>query len=240
MTTPDPAAPGLAAQPAFTPGLVIVDMTMPLSPGMPVYPGEPGVSFEQFTTIADDRVEMTTVHLFSQVGTHIDAPRHFVAGGGGVDEIDLRRCVGQAGVVRLRPLEAGTSISAGLLAEHEKILAAHQRVIFDTGWHARAGTPGYFRNWPTFERGAVDYLLRHGLLFVGLDTPSPGTDDTNADLHAALFRDELALVECLVNTHLLPATFELLCLPLPFVGLDGSPVRAVARYQDPVWQRKAR
>jgi kynurenine formamidase len=217
----------------------MVDMTMPLSPGMPAYPGEPGVNFERFTTLAEDQVEMSTIHLFSQVGTHIDAPRHFVAGGRGVDELDLHRCVGRAGTVRVGSLAAGTSISAEMLAEHEDILAAHRRVVVDTGWHARAGTPEYFRGWPTFDRGAVDYLLRHDLIFVGLDTPSPGTDDTNAELHRALFRDELALVECLVNTHLLPATFELLCLPLPLVGLDGSPVRAVARYQDRVRQGQA-
>jgi kynurenine formamidase len=78
-------------------------------------------------------------------------------------------------------------------------------------------------------QGAADYLASSDLKLLGLDTPSPGNDDSNVGLHRALLGAGIALVECLIGVHELPPLVELTCLPLPLVGLDGSPVRALAR-----------
>jgi arylformamidase len=207
----------------------IIDLTMSITDGMTAYPGEPTAHFEPFTTIASDNVAMATVHLFSQIGTHIDAPAHFVADGHSVDQLNLQHCIGPAAIVRLGHLLPGSRITRETLAAHRSILADNSRIILQTGWYEHAGSGQYFDNWPTFSYDAVEYLVDHQLAFLGLDTPSPGNDTSNITLHQALFRNEIALVECLVNTNLLPDRFELICLPLPLVGLDGSPVRAIAR-----------
>jgi kynurenine formamidase len=207
----------------------IIDLTRPIRDGMSAYPGEPTAHFEAFTTIETDSVAMATVHLFSQLGTHVDAPSHFVAGGAGVEELDLNRCIGPASLVRLGDLPPGTRIDADRLRRHHATLEAADRVVLSTGWSKRVAAVSYFSNWPTLTEDAVGYLIERGLLLVGLDTPSPGTDATNVALHQALFAAEVVLVECLVGVADLPDTFELICLPLPLVGLDGSPVRVVAR-----------
>lgn len=206
----------------------LVDLTMPITPGMAAYPGEPSASFDAYTTIENDDVAMASVTLFSQLGTHIDAPAHFVRGGRTVDQLDLARCVGEAVAIQLGPLEAGSLIDTALLETHRSMLETAERVIVSTGWSRRAGSPNYFRDWPEFTLESVEYLAEFDLLFVGLDTPSPGNDSNNQALHRVMFREEIALVECLVNVDELPAHFELVCLPLPLVGLDGSPVRAIA------------
>ncbi|MYV99213.1 cyclase family protein [Streptomyces sp. SID3343] len=211
------------------PSGTVVDLTMPISHHMPAYPGEPTAVFETFSRVETDDVAMTTVHLFSQLGTHIDAPAHFTAGTRTVDRLDLARCIGPAHLVRLGTLAPGAVIDTDTLRRHADVLAVADRVVFSTGWSRRAGGPGYFRDWPVFTEDAAAYLASHAPLFVGLDTPSPGDDRTNPAIHRRLFADETALVECLVSVDDLPDTFEIICLPLPLVGLDGAPVRAVAR-----------
>jgi kynurenine formamidase len=196
---------------------------------MPAYPGEPTARFQPYTTIEHDRVAMASVGLFSQLGTHVDAPAHFIPGGRTVDELDLSDCIGEATIVRLGTLEPGTVITAALLEAHLDRLRAATRVILSTGWSRHAGTHRYFTNWPKLSPGAAHMLASSGIRLLGLDTPSPGDDTTNVALHQLLLSDNRILVECIVNVDALPAdrcTF--ICLPLPLVGLDGSPVRALA------------
>ncbi|GIH64128.1 cyclase family protein [Microbispora siamensis] len=207
----------------------IVDLTMPLEPDMPAYPGEPSVRFTPFTTIERDGVAMASVGLFSQIGTHVDAPAHFVPGTRTVERLDLAKCVGPATMLRLGTLAPGSVIGASHLMPFGPRLGAGARVILSTGWSSRAGTASYFQDWPVLGEDAVHLLDEAGIDFLGLDTPSPGTDITNVRLHSLLFRREIVLAECLVNVDLLPDRFELICLPLPLAGLDGSPVRAIAR-----------
>lgn len=207
---------------------MIIDLTMPLSDGMAAYPGEPSAAFTPFTTIARDRVAMASVNLFSQLGTHLDAPAHFIDGGTTVDRLDLGHCVGDAVVVRLGPLGPGTVIDAERLDAVRGQWDGARRVVLSTGWSRLAGTPAYFADWPKLSVEAAELLHGAGVAFTGLDTPSPGDDGSNVALHQVLLRDDCVLAECLVNVERLPDRFTLICLPLPLVGLDGSPVRAVA------------
>ncbi|WP_020501715.1 cyclase family protein [Sciscionella marina] len=206
----------------------IIDLTMPIAAGMAAYPGEPGAAFTPFRTVDNDGVAMAHVQLFSQLGTHIDAPAHFLAGARTADRIELDRCVGPAHLIPLGPMAPGSVIGTETLREHAAVLAHAERLVFRTGWSARTGAD-YYRDWPVFTEEAIAYLASFGPRLIGLDTPSPGDEQTNPALHRRLFTQETALVECLVNVEALPEQFELICLPLPLVGLDGAPVRAIAR-----------
>jgi arylformamidase len=211
---------------------LIIDLTMPLRDGMPAFPGEPSATFTPFTTIAHDRVAMSSVAIFSQLGTHLDAPAHFIDGGTPVDQLDLERCVGAAVVIRLGEQAPGSIIEAADLDEHSDSWRSAERVILDTGWSRLAGTGNYFTEWPCLSMAAARRLHDAGVRFLGLDTPSPGDDASNVELHQILLADDGLVAECLVNVHRLPDHFTLICLPLPLVGLDGSPVRAIALTDD--------
>lgn len=79
----------------------VIDLTIPLTHGMDAFPGEPTASFTPFSTLNNGGVEMWNVTLFSQLGTHIDAPSHFLEGGSTVETIDLEACFGPATVLSL-------------------------------------------------------------------------------------------------------------------------------------------
>ena len=76
----------------------IVDLTHPITDGMPVFPGDPAVSFEHMHV---GGYGITELRLGTHVGTHLDAPGHCIAGGRTLDRIPLEALVGWAEVLDL-------------------------------------------------------------------------------------------------------------------------------------------
>ena len=69
-----------------------------------------------------------------------------------------------------------------------------------------------------------------GLLLVGTDTPSIDAFlSKSMSCHKILCRQGIAILEGARLADVPPGDYELICLPLKFRGLDGSPVRAVLR-----------
>jgi arylformamidase len=205
----------------------VVDLTMPISHGMDAFPGEPTARFSRFSSVDDDNgIEMWNVELFSQLGTHLDAPCHFVPGGAGVDTLDLSRCIGPATVLD-HPPSAASVVEPHHLAAREQSLRRTQRALVRTGWDAHVGTPQYWTSIPEISVAAARYLVDLGVVFLGLDTPTPSLTHLH-EVHQVLLDADVVITECLVNLGALRDETWIVCLPLPLVGLDGSPVRAVA------------
>jgi arylformamidase len=207
--------------------VTVVDLTMPIADGMDAFPGEPTAQFSRFSAVDDETgIEMWNVEVFSQLGTHLDAPRHFLSGGATVDTLDLSRCIGPATVLD-HPASRGSVIGRDHVAAFEDSLRRTRRVLIRTGWDAHLGTPQYWTGIPEVSVAAAEYLVELGVVFIGLDTPTPSFTDLH-DVHRVLLGAGVVITECLVNLGTLSAQTWLVCLPLPLVGLDGSPVRAIA------------
>src|SRR2546427_29848 len=78
----------------------IYDVTVPLSPEVPTYPGDPPFEIRPTQRVADGGAfNATRISLGTHLGTHVDAPAHFLAGGATVDELPLEILMGKARVV---------------------------------------------------------------------------------------------------------------------------------------------
>lgn len=192
----------------------IHDLTRPISPGMPVYPGDPEVDFRREADLDRDGYRLASVRLGTHTGTHVDAPAHFLAQGGTVDALPLAALVGPARVVnpgdpmRVEPGE---------------------RLLVRSGWSERWGTPDYFEAFPTLPEALVEELLRAPAALIGLETPSLDPDhERDSRLHRLLLGAGVVLIENLVGLVELPERVFLTALPLPLESLDGSPCRVVA------------
>lgn len=204
-----------------------IDLTMPIADGMAAFPGEPTARFTAFSSVdGDTGIEMWNVGLFSQLGTHLDAPRHFIPGGDTVDTLDLERCVGSATVVDHR-MSAGPIIDVEHLRPYEDSLRRTRRALIRTGWDAHIGSPQYWTDSPELSVEAASYLVEVGAVFLGLDIPTPSFTHLH-EVHHILLGAHVVITECLVNLDCLNPETWIACLPLPLVGLDGSPVRAIA------------
>src|SRR2546425_6526057 len=96
-----------------------IDVSVAIVPGeTPIYPGDPPAEFIWFRSIErGDVVNLTDLHFGAHTGTHIDAPLHFFAGGGSIDQVPLEKLIGPARVIECS--RGALLIDAAELEKHE-------------------------------------------------------------------------------------------------------------------------
>ncbi|MBB6735231.1 cyclase family protein [Cohnella zeiphila] len=77
----------------------IVDLSMPIYDGMPVYPGDPEVTVEIAHTRDRYGWELRKLAMGTHAGTHVDAPSHMHEGAATLDELPLDAFFGLSQVV---------------------------------------------------------------------------------------------------------------------------------------------
>ena len=209
--------------------MTILDLTHPLAPDMPVFPGAEAPDIRTVRTIAQDGWAEKWIGLSSHHGTHIDAPAHMLEGAPTLDRLGAGQFVGPGWVVPIPGLPGG-EIGVALLEAHAGAINASQFVLFATGWSAHWGRKAYFTGFPVLSLEAAHWMGRRGLKGVGFDTLSADPVDAAPCIrHLALFRAGLVLVENLTGLEApIGRRFLFSCLPLSLDQADGSPVRAVA------------
>ena len=80
----------------------IHDVSVPLVPGLPVFPGDPPLVIEAVQRAGEAPYGLARLNLTTHSGTHVDAPLHFVAGGVAVDALPLEILMGKSRVVEMR------------------------------------------------------------------------------------------------------------------------------------------
>jgi kynurenine formamidase len=236
----------------------IVDLTQPLSESTPViklpppFANTPGLSRTEISRY-DDRGPAWawyTLTIGEHVGTHLDAPIHWVTGKDGADvaSVPAASLVGPACVI---DKTAETEANPGYLltvADLEAWEAENGRVpdgawvLLRTGWGSRAQDEAAFLNvgengpetpgpdveasrWLAHERQISGF----GVETVGIDAGAAGGFDPPFPLHNFLLgAGRLGLTQ-LANLERLPITGALIVVaPLRLVGGTGSPSRVFA------------
>ncbi len=204
----------------------LYDVTLPIAPGMPVYPGDPEVAIRPWSSIAAGApVNLSHLSLGAHTGTHVDAPRHFRAGAPGVDRLSLAVLIGPACVVDLRDARAITAEDVLGLE-----LRGTVRLLFQTR-NSAAWRAGQFPEDPVALTGdAAQLLVREGVRLVGLDSPSADAlGATDFPAHRTLLNAGVIILEALDLSDVPAGEYELLCLPLRIVDGDGGPARVILR-----------
>lgn len=205
----------------------IYDLTVPISPDLPVYPGDPAVTIEKTMCLEHgDVCSVSRLGLGTHTGTHVDPPSHFVRGGAALDELPLDVLIGQARVVDVGDARV---IDAGVLAGFD--LRGVERVLFKTRnsrlWQEARG---FVRDFVYIEADAAERLVGMGVRLVGIDYLSVEKFDFDApQTHYALLRNNVVVVEGLDLSGVAAGDYELICLPLKIKDGDGAPARVVLR-----------
>lgn len=223
----------------------IVDLSMPLAPGMRVFPGHahtviyPTTEHEQrraFGSPLSFRVE--ALHMSTHEGTHVDAPWHADPNGVPLEEVPLERFLGPAVCLDVSEVSAGgyvtrRQLEAAITRSGTDILA-RDHVLLHTGHHERAyGTKDWFRH-AGLDEEASRWLVGAGVRTVGIDAPSI---DSSREMkrgeypaHRILLVDaQVLIVENLVNLAVVSGRrFHYQGAPLRLIGVGGAPIRAFA------------
>jgi arylformamidase len=198
---------------------VITDISRPIGPDTPVWPGDPPVVVERVASVeAGDPADVSRLQLGTHTGTHVDPPAHFLPGGVTVDELPLDVLVGPAVVADLTGVPSiGPGVLAGL-----GLPTGTVRLLLKTGREAAATAADGL-----LSAEGARWLVDRGVLLVGADTLSvePATDAY--PVHRLLLGAGVVLVEGLDLGSVAPGPYQLVCLPLRITGGDGAPARAV-------------
>lgn len=202
-----------------------IDVSRNLATGMAVWPGDPAVAIRQSMDIAaGDSCNLTHIAMSAHTGTHIDAPRHFIANG---VSISAWTPAGTCGPCRVIEIDDPVAIRASALAPHSP--RAGERILFKTQNSHR--TPeGFDENFIYIAEDAAQLLAAARVRVVGIDAPSIGglTQDL-VETHVAILCAGIWVIEELDLSAIAPGDYELCCLPLKLQGADGAPARALLR-----------
>ncbi|GAB3363326.1 MULTISPECIES: arylformamidase [Giesbergeria] len=200
------------------------DISAPVHPGSPVYPGDVPYSQQWCATLsADCPVNLSAMTLSPHVGTHADAPLHYAANGVAVGLLALEPFIGPCRVIHA--MHCGPLIEWHHLAH--ALTALPPRVLVRT--YPQAPTQ-WDAALTAFAPETLERLADAGVVLVGTDSASiDPADSTQLPGHQVLYRRQLRVLENLVLDAVSEGDYELIALPLRLIGADASPVRAVLR-----------
>jgi arylformamidase len=197
----------------------IIDVSVPVRPGMVTYPGDPTVTLERVASLeGGDVVNLSRLDFGVHSGTHVDAPVHFIDGAPAAEELPLDVLVGPARVV---DLTAADRLDAAAFAGFE--LA--ERVLMKTRNSELWARESFVEDFLGLTEDGAQALIDAGVRLVGIDYLSIGDEAA----HQALLGAGVIAVESLDLRNVEPGDYELICAPLKLVGSDGAPARVLLR-----------
>jgi len=210
----------------------IYDITVTITPDLPVWPGDPKVVLERVARIEDGaNANVSRVAISAHTGTHVDAPYHFLPDGSKVEAMPLEILTGPALVVQIG--EDIPVLSREVL-EKTDLPPGAARILFKTRnsryW---AQFPKEFKtDFVGITKDGAEYLVGKGVQLVGIDYLSIAPYKQSRPTHEVLLGAGMVVIEGLDLSEVEPGSYLLYCLPLKLGGADGAPARTILVRED--------
>jgi len=190
-----------------------IDITRPISPQSPVYPGDMPPRVRSRTDASG--VTMTRLEILTHTGTHLDLPGHVHPSAARPKErAILRAMIGRAYVIHLRARRR-TQITIDEL--RGALPGRCPRRLLIRGAHSRG-----------LSRAAARWLSGACIL-VGVDGLSIDPPAGRLEAHRILLGAGVLVLENLRLENVATGPYHLVSLPLRVLAGDGAPVRALLR-----------
>lgn len=205
---------------------MLYDVSLTISEDLPVWPGDPKIELKKISQIEDGELaNVTHISTCVHIGTHVDAPDHFLGDGQTVENLPLDLLVGAAAVVEL-PVVG--QISAADL-QKASIPEGTKRLLIKTAnsqlW--ADGVKDFKEDFIALDADAASYLVDQGVEVVGADYLSVAPFADPAPTHRILLEAGVLIIEGLNLSGIKTGVYTLLCLPLKISGSDGAPARVL-------------
>lgn len=203
-----------------------VDLSLPISPTMLTWPGDPAVTLTRRLELARDGANVSELMIGTHTGTHVDPPAHFIDGAPGIDQVSLEQLCGPALVVDARghhgELGAADMDTLQIPDGTERILLKS-----DNSEIWANPSPSFPDVFTCLNVDAARWVVAHGIRVVGTDFL--GIEKRGAEghpVHVELLSHGVIIVEGLDLRAVHPGPGDFTCLPLRLVDGDGGPSRA--------------
>ncbi|NWG05979.1 MAG: cyclase family protein [Chloroflexi bacterium] len=207
--------------------MTIFDISLTISPTLPTWPGDPGIQLELIESMDKGaQANVTRISAGVHIGTHVDAPHHFLNDGRTVEQLPLDVLTGPCYVVQLP--DGVEAITSDVLQRTE-ITPDMKRILFGTrNSHLWArGETRFQTDYVAITEDGAEWLVERGVQLVGVDYLSVAPYEESTPTHEILLKAGIVLVEGLNLSKVMRGFYELYCLPLKIAGSDGAPARAI-------------
>ena len=207
--------------------MTIFDISLTISPDLPTWPGDPGLELKQFESMdKGSHTNCTSISTSVHLGTHVDAPHHFLNDGRTVEQLSLEVLTGPCYVVQLPD---GVEAITSEVLDRTEITSDMKRILFGTRnshqW-VKGGTK-FQTDYVAITEDGAEWLVEHGVQLVGIDYLSVAPYEDSAPTHEILLKAGVLVVEGLNLSKVMRGFYDLYCLPLKIAGSDGAPARAI-------------
>ena len=204
-----------------------IDVSVMLHNGVVHWPGD--LPYERKMTLEIAKgaeANLSEIACSAHIGTHVDAPRHFIEGGATIETMPVTATVGRARVIEVTDPEV---ISIRELKAHRP--GRGERILFKTRNSAQLwNTDEFQKRYVYIAPDVAEYLVGARVQTVGVDYLSVGGFKSGGpETHRILLGAGVWIIEGLNLADIEPGDYELVCLPLKLQGSDGAPARAILR-----------
>jgi arylformamidase len=207
--------------------MTIHDISLTISPDLPIWPGDPGLELEKISSMDEGAdANVTRISAAVHLGTHVDAPHHFLNDGRTVEGLSLEVLTGPCYVLQLP--DGVDAITAEVL-ERSEITSDMKRILFGTSnSHLWAkGEKEFQTDFVAITEDGAEWLVERGVQLVGVDYLSVAPYGDSVPTHKVLLEAGVVIVEGLNLSKVMRGFYDLYCLPLKIAGSDGAPARAI-------------
>jgi arylformamidase len=202
----------------------MIDISLPIKPDMLLYPGDSPPLLRKLSLLElGDPLTASELLIGCHVGTHVDAPAHYFIAGATLDQLDIRHFVGPAVVLEVRGkdrIEASDLINPAIRSDH------HVLIKTENSLHLRERQFRHHHCYLAPE--AATYILSCDPLSIGFDYYSLDPPSATAfPAHTLVAERGLPVFVCLDLSAVRAGRYEFFAAPLPVVGAEGMPVRAL-------------
>ncbi|MCS7019847.1 MAG: cyclase family protein [Cytophagales bacterium] len=205
----------------------VIDISVTLHPKLVAWPNGIGFSTSHASRIAaGDDANVTIIYTNAHMGTHVDAPLHFIDGTRHVAELELSRMVGACSVLDFR---GHRIITAQMLQQAKETRPLHPRLLFKTDnsalWHTQNDV--FYSDYCALTADAAQWAVANDIQLLGIDYLSIQRYEDSFETHRIILRKEIVILEGLDLSQVQAGDYMLCCLPLKIQGADGAPARAI-------------
>ena len=204
------------------PKLEIIDISLPISEQMIIYPNNPPVRMKRKQ---GQHTVQTELSIGSHTGTHVDTPEHALYDDRGIEAYPLRAFVGSCRVLDLTHRAFGDAIQVDDLEKNA--VAVGERILAKTR-NSDRGFEKFYDDYVYLDGDAAEYLAEQGIALFGIDSLSVkerGSSDNRP--HTALLGAAIPILEGLDLSRAAPGAYTLVCTPLLLPHIDGALARAL-------------
>lgn len=156
----------------------LYDLSQPLNQEVFSWPYYPPFEVKYIKRKAEHGVNAQYIQTSNHMGTHLDAPRHFVTGGMTIDQIPMDWLYGPGVIVDLTDEMDELSVYTPEMIESRAEVREGDRLILHTGWHRHAqfgdepDEEKYVHRHPGAHPDMVPWLLEKKIHIWGVDVIS--------------------------------------------------------------------